>query len=105
MSIEGDNMRKSKVLGVALAVTAFACAFTAPAMGDALGGKPGQPVVSGNATGAMQLHCQSAAEVFLGADLPAGTAPGVIVLLPSGKYKVTGPPNGVCEEIAAQLGL
>lgn len=56
----------------------------------------GQPLLSGELEKQGFIHCQPLGELLLGEELPPGTAPGGIVVLPSGEWKFV----GACTEFA-----
>lgn len=87
-----------------LAVTAF-MASSASAQTLRFSEEPGQPVASGQLEGEEAhgvIHCQTAAELFIG-ETPKGGAPGVVVINPDGTH-LGGPRGGTCELISEVFG-
>lgn len=88
-----------------LLILAFSVAVAAPAGAETLRfSEGGQPIASGYLEGEEAhgvIHCQPVAEIIGGS--PKGSAPGVVVINPTGS-RLGAPQNGPCEEIYGIFG-
>jgi hypothetical protein len=85
-------MSNIKKIAACLAVTALLGAVAAsPASAQRFPEGPGQPVLTGELESHGVLHCQAFIEMFIGEELPPGTFPGNIVVLPNGTLKDVSP--------------
>jgi len=94
-------------VAICLAALALAVAVASPAVADSLSFTEGQgqPLLSGKLHGEEEhgaIHCQPAAELFIG-ETPPGGSPGVIVVTPGGKWQLAAPQGGECEAIYGAL--